>query len=69
MFSPGGLRFSVGGAGGMPAAAILPAIACSFSSVAVFYIQLGKVKLTVVSEQGKEAMIAILGPGQFSRKR
>jgi CRP-like cAMP-binding protein len=31
----------------------------------VFYIQQGKVKLTVVSEQGKEAVIAILGPGQF----
>jgi CRP/FNR family transcriptional regulator, cyclic AMP receptor protein len=32
---------------------------------AVFYIQQGKVKLTVVSEQGKEAVIAIIGPGQF----
>src|SRR6202049_909226 len=32
---------------------------------AVFYIQQGKVKLTVVSEQGKEAVIAILEPGQF----
>jgi CRP-like cAMP-binding protein len=32
---------------------------------AVFYIQQGKVKLTVVSEQGKEAVIAILGLGQF----
>ena len=32
---------------------------------AVFYIQKGKIKLTVVSEQGKEAVIAILGPGQF----
>jgi CRP/FNR family cyclic AMP-dependent transcriptional regulator len=32
---------------------------------AVFYIQKGKVKLTVVSEQGKEAVIAILGPGHF----
>jgi CRP/FNR family transcriptional regulator, cyclic AMP receptor protein len=31
----------------------------------VFYIQQGKVKLTVVSEQGKEAVVAILGPGQF----
>jgi CRP/FNR family cyclic AMP-dependent transcriptional regulator len=31
----------------------------------VFYIQSGKVKLTVVSEQGKEAVIAILEPGQF----
>jgi len=32
---------------------------------AVFYIQKGKAKLTVVSEQGKEAVIAILGPGHF----
>jgi CRP/FNR family cyclic AMP-dependent transcriptional regulator len=32
---------------------------------AVFYIQHGKIKLTVVSEQGKEAVIAILGPGHF----
>ena len=32
---------------------------------AVFYIQKGKVKLTVMSEQGKEAVVAILEPGQF----
>src|SRR5208337_2003663 len=32
---------------------------------AIFYIQQGKVKLIVVSEQGKEAVVAILGPGQF----
>src|SRR3982074_3225587 len=32
---------------------------------AVFYIQRGKIKLTVISEQGKEAAVAILGPGQF----
>ena len=32
---------------------------------AVFYIQRGKVKLTVVSERGKEATIALLGPGDF----
>ena len=32
---------------------------------AVFYIQQGKVKLTVVSEQGKEAVVAILGTGHF----
>ena len=31
----------------------------------VFYIQKGKVKLTVLSEQGKEAVVAILDPGQF----
>jgi CRP/FNR family transcriptional regulator, cyclic AMP receptor protein len=32
---------------------------------AVFYIQTGKVKLAVVSEQGKEAVIAVLGPTDF----
>ena len=34
-------------------------------AAAVFYIQSGKVKLTVVSNAGKEAVIAILGPGDF----
>ena len=32
---------------------------------AVFYIQNGNIKLIVVSEQGKEAVVAILGPGHF----
>ena len=32
---------------------------------AVFYIQKGKIKLTVMSEQGKEAVVGILEPGQF----
>ena len=32
---------------------------------AVFYIQQGRVKLTVVSDQGKEAVVAMLGPGDF----
>jgi CRP/FNR family cyclic AMP-dependent transcriptional regulator len=32
---------------------------------AVFYIQQGKVKLTVISQQGKEAVVAIVGPGHF----
>ena len=32
---------------------------------AIFYIQKGKVKLTVVSDNGKEAVIAILGIGDF----
>jgi CRP-like cAMP-binding protein len=32
---------------------------------AVFYIQKGNIKLIVVSEQGKEAVVAILGPGHF----
>jgi CRP-like cAMP-binding protein len=31
----------------------------------VFYIQDGKVKITVVSDQGKEAVVAILGPDEF----
>jgi CRP/FNR family cyclic AMP-dependent transcriptional regulator len=31
----------------------------------VFYIQSGKVKVTVISEQGKEAVVAILGPNEF----
>jgi len=34
-------------------------------SDAVFYIQGGKVKLTVVSEEGRAAVIAILEPGSF----
>ena len=32
---------------------------------AVFYVQTGQVKLTVLSEQGKEAIIAMLDPGSF----
>jgi CRP-like cAMP-binding protein len=32
---------------------------------AVFYIRQGKVKLTVISDQGKEAVVAILGSGDF----
>src|SRR5258708_29768666 len=32
---------------------------------AVFYIQKGKLKLWVISKRGKEAVIAILGPGHF----
>jgi CRP-like cAMP-binding protein len=32
---------------------------------AVFYIQKGKVKLAVLSRQGKEAVVAILGPNDF----
>jgi CRP/FNR family cyclic AMP-dependent transcriptional regulator len=31
----------------------------------VFYIQSGKVRKTVVSEQGKEAVVALFGPGDF----
>jgi CRP/FNR family transcriptional regulator, cyclic AMP receptor protein len=31
----------------------------------VFYIETGKVKLTVVSEQGKEAVVAVLDKGEF----
>jgi CRP/FNR family transcriptional regulator, cyclic AMP receptor protein len=32
---------------------------------AVFYVQKGKIKLTVVSEKGKEATVGILGEGSF----
>ena len=32
---------------------------------AVFYIQSGKIKIVVASKQGKEAAVAILGPGDF----
>jgi CRP-like cAMP-binding protein len=31
----------------------------------VFYIHEGKVKVTVISEQGKEAVVAVLGPNEF----
>jgi CRP-like cAMP-binding protein len=31
----------------------------------IFYIEKGKVKLGVVSDRGKEAVVAILGPGDF----
>ena len=34
-------------------------------SDAVFYIRKGKVKLNVISDQGKEAIIAVLGPDEF----
>jgi CRP/FNR family cyclic AMP-dependent transcriptional regulator len=36
---------------------------------AVFYIQQGKVKVTVVSDQGKEAVVAIQGPDEILRRR
>jgi CRP-like cAMP-binding protein len=32
---------------------------------AVFFVERGKVKLTVLSQQGKQAVIAVLGPGNF----
>jgi len=32
---------------------------------AVFYIQKGKIKLTVVSERGREAVVGLIGPGHF----
>lgn len=31
----------------------------------IFYIETGQVKLSVVSEQGKEAIVAVLGPDEF----
>jgi CRP/FNR family transcriptional regulator, cyclic AMP receptor protein len=35
------------------------------SADAIFYVHKGKIKLTVVSQQGKEAVVAILGGGDF----
>jgi CRP/FNR family cyclic AMP-dependent transcriptional regulator len=35
---------------------------------AVFYIQAGKVRLTVVSKVGKEATLGILSEGEFSER-
>jgi CRP-like cAMP-binding protein len=32
---------------------------------AVFYIRKGKIKIVVASKQGKEAVVAVLGPGEF----
>jgi CRP/FNR family cyclic AMP-dependent transcriptional regulator len=32
---------------------------------AVFYVQKGEIKLTVISERGKEAVVGILGPAHF----
>jgi CRP-like cAMP-binding protein len=32
---------------------------------AVFYVQKGKIKIVVTSKQGKEAVVGILGPGEF----
>ena len=43
----------------------LPIFSQDSSSDAVFYIIKGKVKIVVLSEQGKEAVIAILGPDEF----
>src|ERR1041384_4724652 len=35
------------------------------SATDVFYVQLGRIKLSVLSRTGKEAVVAILGPGDF----
>jgi CRP/FNR family transcriptional regulator, cyclic AMP receptor protein len=32
---------------------------------AVFYVRKGRIKLVVSSSQGREAVIALLGPGEF----
>lgn len=32
---------------------------------AIYYVEKGKVKLTVISKQGKEAVVGIFGPGDF----
>jgi CRP/FNR family transcriptional regulator, cyclic AMP receptor protein len=42
-----------------------PIYAQSAACEAVFYIQKGKVRLTVVAKNGKEATIGILNPGDF----
>jgi CRP/FNR family transcriptional regulator, cyclic AMP receptor protein len=43
----------------------LPIFAQGDRADAVFFVQRGKVKLTVLSRQGKQAVIALLGPGDF----
>ena len=37
----------------------------SAAADAVFYIQEGKIKIVVASEQGKEAVVGVMGPGEF----
>ena len=32
---------------------------------AVFYVETGKIKIVVASKQGKEAVVALIGPGEF----
>jgi len=49
-------------AGYAPSAAIF---AQGDTANTVFYIQQGRVKLSVVSETGKEAVVGVLGPGDF----
>jgi CRP/FNR family cyclic AMP-dependent transcriptional regulator len=56
------MTFSVGS--GDDIAACIQGTKCSAADAA-FFIQNGKVKLTVVSEQGKEAVVALSGPGEF----
>jgi CRP/FNR family cyclic AMP-dependent transcriptional regulator len=34
-------------------------------ATSLFYLQSGKIKISVISEQGKEAVVAILGAGEF----
>jgi CRP/FNR family transcriptional regulator, cyclic AMP receptor protein len=61
-------RFLSGVGSGRSVAEFLPndrIFAQGDPSNAVFYIQEGRVKLTVVSRQGKEAVVAILGTGDF----
>jgi CRP/FNR family transcriptional regulator, cyclic AMP receptor protein len=42
-----------------------PVFAQADAADAIFYIQKGKLKLTVISNNGKEAVVAILGAGDF----
>ena len=41
------------------------AFAQGTSANSVFYVQQGQVKLSVLSSRGKEAVVAMLGPGDF----
>jgi CRP-like cAMP-binding protein len=38
------------------------------TAAAVYYLQDGNAKITVTSENGKEAVLAIIGPGDFSAR-
>src|ERR1700722_10373369 len=54
--------------GGKTTARFTPkkAIFCQGDSAdSIFYVEKGKVKVGVVSKRGKEAVVALLGPGDF----
>ena len=37
----------------------------SAAADAVFYVQKGKIKIVVASQQGKEAVVGVMNPGEF----